>query len=121
MPFNRRSVVRLSGVVPNKFVQTNFGTKTEPSVQVFSALLYYNNMYYVYAIKSMSRNYIYVGITNNIKRRLSDHNRGYNRTTNPYRPFELIYSEEFNTRQEAREKEKCFSNLHVVENSEKNS
>ena len=62
-------------------------------------------MYYVYAIKSISHNYIYVGITNNLKRRISDHNRGYNRTTKPYHPFILLYSEEFDTRQEAREKE----------------
>ncbi|MEQ8628851.1 GIY-YIG nuclease family protein [Ekhidna sp.] len=63
-------------------------------------------MFYVYAIKSESRNYIYVGLTNNLERRLSEHNGGKNKTTRPYRPFVLIHSEKFNTRIDAREKEK---------------
>jgi putative endonuclease len=33
-------------------------------------------MYYVYAISSLERNYIYVGLTNNIERRFSEHNSG---------------------------------------------
>ncbi|PJA97150.1 MAG: endonuclease, partial [Ignavibacteriales bacterium CG_4_9_14_3_um_filter_34_10] len=48
-------------------------------------------MYYVYAISSKNRNYIYVGITDNIARRINQHNKGYNKTTKPYLPFELIY------------------------------
>lgn len=63
-------------------------------------------MYTVYAIKSLSRNYIYVGLTNDLVRRLSEHNLGYNRTTKAYAPFHLIYSEEYPSRQEAREREK---------------
>ncbi len=63
-------------------------------------------MFYTYAIKSLDRNYIYVGLTDNIKRRLLQHNRGENRTTKAYVPFILIYSETFVTRIEAREKEK---------------
>ena len=63
-------------------------------------------MYCVYAIKSLQRKYIYVGMTNNLERRLSDHYNGYNKTTKPYRPFELIYTEEFVTRSEARDREK---------------
>ncbi|MFZ1279310.1 MAG: GIY-YIG nuclease family protein [Ignavibacteriaceae bacterium] len=63
-------------------------------------------MFYVYAIKSNSRNYIYVGLTNNLERRLEEHNSGNNKTTKPYRPFKLIYSESFITRVDARIKEK---------------
>ena len=63
-------------------------------------------MYFVYAIKSLVRNYIYVGLTNNLERRISDHNRGGNKTTKPYLPFVMIYSEKFETRSEARIKEK---------------
>ncbi len=65
-----------------------------------------NSKYYVYAIKSLSRNYIYVGLTNNLERRIYDHNKGYNRTTKPYSPFKTIYTEEFNSRIEARIREK---------------
>ncbi len=63
-------------------------------------------MYFVYALKSLSRNYIYVGLTNNIERRFQEHNKGLNKTTKPYHPFELIYTKEFTTRIEAREHEK---------------
>jgi len=59
-------------------------------------------MFTVYAIKSISRNYISAGLTNNLQRRLS----GYNRTTKPYAPFVLIFQETFPTRKEARVKEK---------------
>ena len=63
-------------------------------------------MYFVYAIYSEIRNYIYVGLTNDISRRLKEHNLGYNKTTRPYRPFRLILSEKFETRLKARTREK---------------
>ena len=63
-------------------------------------------MYFVYAIKSLERIYIYVGMTNDITRRLAQHNKGQNRSTKAYRPFKLIYSEAHNTRVEARVREK---------------
>ena len=62
--------------------------------------------YYVYAIYSKSKNYIYVGITNCVQRRVNEHNLGYNKTTKPYRPFELLYQEKLGTREEARKREK---------------
>jgi len=63
-------------------------------------------MIVVYTIKSLKRNYIYVGMTKDLNVRIKRHDRGYERTTKPYRPFKLIYEEEFPTRQEARQKEK---------------
>ena len=63
-------------------------------------------MFYVYAISSNSRKYIYVGITNNLDRRIDEHNKGYNKTTRAYSPFKLILVEEFATRSAAREREK---------------
>jgi putative endonuclease len=63
-------------------------------------------MYYVYAIKSLTANYIYVGMTSNIERRLDEHNKGQNRSTKAYRPFILIFSEQVETRAKAREREK---------------
>ncbi len=65
-----------------------------------------NKMYYVYVIKSKIRNYIYVGISNNIERRVSEHNSGKNKTTKPYRPFDILLTETYNTRMEARKREK---------------
>ncbi|MEQ6124975.1 GIY-YIG nuclease family protein [Pseudotenacibaculum sp. MALMAid0570] len=63
-------------------------------------------MFYVYAISSLNRNYIYVGLTSDLKSRITRHNNGYERTTRPYKPFVLLFSEEMNTRIEAREREK---------------
>ncbi len=63
-------------------------------------------MYYVYVIVSQSRNYIYVGITNNVQRRVAQHQTGKERTTAPYRPFALVHIEEFQTRMDARNREK---------------
>ena len=63
-------------------------------------------MIIVYAISSLSKNYIYVGMTNDINRRLAEHNNGENKSTKAYRPFVLIYSKEFPDRFSARLKEK---------------
>ena len=63
-------------------------------------------MIYVYAIKSGVKNYIYVGMTNNLERRILEHNNGENKSTKAYIPFIVIYSEIFPNRIEARKKEK---------------
>jgi putative endonuclease len=63
-------------------------------------------MFFVYALTSIPRNYIYVGLTNDLERRTNEHNSGFERATRPYRPFKLIFSESFETRAEARKKEK---------------
>ncbi len=62
-------------------------------------------MYFVYCLKSEDRNYIYVGITENIERRFNEHQLGKNKTTKPYRPFVLFYSIAFESRIAARQKE----------------
>jgi putative endonuclease len=63
-------------------------------------------MYHVYAISCQVKNYIYVGLTSNLAQRLKRHNNGYESTTKAYRPFKLIYTETFETRPEARTREK---------------
>lgn len=63
-------------------------------------------MFTVYAISSINRNYIYVGFTSNLENRLGQHNRGYTKSTKPYAPFEIIYTEEVEDREMARKREK---------------
>lgn len=63
-------------------------------------------MYFVYAIESKIKKYIYVGLTNNIDRRIGQHQAGREQTTRPYRPFEIKLTEAYNSRTEAREREK---------------
>ena len=63
-------------------------------------------MYYVYAIKSLKKKYVYIGISDDPNRRISQHNKGYNRTTKPYTPFGVIVIEKFDSREAARKREK---------------
>lgn len=63
-------------------------------------------MIIVYAISSLTKNYIYVGMTNDLTRRLQEHNSGQNQSTKAYKPFKLIYKEESEDRITARKREK---------------
>ena len=65
-------------------------------------------MYLIYVLKSLKRNYIYVGISDNATRRLEEHNSGKNRTTKPYAPFALLHTETLPDRVSARSREKWF-------------
>jgi putative endonuclease len=63
-------------------------------------------MFTIYAIKSISHNFIYVGITENLEERLRRHNSGYNKSTKKYAPYSLIYAEQSENGIEARIREK---------------
>jgi putative endonuclease len=63
-------------------------------------------LFYVYAIKSTKHNYIYVGMTANMNRRLAEHNSGKTRSNKHYAPFNIIYSEVCPDRMSARVREK---------------
>ena len=65
-------------------------------------------MYFVYVLQSSKDRKHYTGITNNLERRLNQHNRGNSSTpsTKTRGPFSLIYSEKVANRMVAREREK---------------
>jgi putative endonuclease len=63
-------------------------------------------MHYVYVITSLDRNYTYIGTTDNPQRRIEQHNKGYNRTTKPYKPFRVLLIEEYPDRSSSRKREK---------------
>lgn len=67
-------------------------------------------MFYVYIIQSIRDKKFYTGITNNLGRRLREHNQGRKSTpsTKKRGPFKLFYWEKFNSRKEARIREKFF-------------
>ena len=65
-------------------------------------------MYIIYAIASLKRQYLYVGMTANLEKRLIRHNKGFEKTTKPYTPFLLIFTEEAEDRIIARKREKFF-------------
>jgi len=60
---------------------------------------------YVYIIKSLSRNWNYVGITKDIDNRFLRHNSGKEPTTKPYKPFDLIFVQESENYKTARKLE----------------
>ena len=63
-------------------------------------------MYKVYALKSIANEWIYVGMTTDIDRRVRDHNSGYNRSTKSKAPFLILFIEEYSDSISAREREK---------------
>ena len=58
-------------------------------------------MYYVYFLKSLKNNDLYVGSTQDVENRLASHNSGKVRSTQFYRPWILLDRESFPTRSEA--------------------
>lgn len=63
-------------------------------------------MFWVYVIKSQKFNWYYVGLTANIKKRISQHNNKKVRSSQFYAPFYLVQSKVFESRLEARDYEK---------------
>ncbi len=64
------------------------------------------NTFIVYVIRSVNHNFTYVGLTDNLERRLYQHNHKAGRSTRPYAPYTLIYTESFEDRTSARKREK---------------
>ena len=62
--------------------------------------------YFVYILKSLEYDKTYIGITNDLDRRLKEHNSGKAIYTRKYLPWKLIYQEELANRLEARQREK---------------
>lgn len=65
-------------------------------------------MYFVYILRSLINGRNYTGSTNNLERRLKEHNLGKSKYTKLTRPFKLVYKEEYLTRLEARRRELFF-------------
>ena len=63
-------------------------------------------MFFVYVLYSPKFDQIYIGMTNNLERRLQEHNAGHNKSTKAYLPWKKIHTESFPTRIEARKREK---------------
>jgi len=63
-------------------------------------------MYYVYILKSKIRRVLYIGYTDNVNKRLKEHNDGRSFTTKKYRPWELIYLEGYRSQEDAKDREK---------------
>ena len=62
--------------------------------------------YTVYVIKSINHNYTYTWMTNNLERRLNEHNLWNTPSNKKYAPFKLIYHEIVENSKIARQREK---------------
>jgi putative endonuclease len=65
-------------------------------------------MFYAYVVRSINFPYLYKGHCENLDDRLTQHNSGMTQSIRKYAPFELVYFEEFATREEAIRREKYF-------------
>ncbi len=63
-------------------------------------------MYYVYVLRSLKNGYRYIGQTNNLEKRLQEHNSGITKSIRFQLPFTLEHNEEWATRAEAMKREK---------------
>ena len=62
-------------------------------------------MWYVYILKSINKDWFYVGHTADKISRLKYHNNKKVRSTKPYSPFIIVYSEKFDTKGDAFKRE----------------
>src|SRR3989344_3384663 len=63
------------------------------------------NMHFLYILQSQKRGSYYIGCSSDVKQRLLEHNKGFTRSTKPYRPWVLIYTERLGTKSEAMKRE----------------
>jgi len=65
-------------------------------------------MWYVYILKSDIHRILYTGSTNDLKRRLHEHNSGQCKATDPFKPYHMMGYVAVPTETQARKLEKYF-------------
>jgi len=63
-------------------------------------------MYFIYVLKSQKTKSLYKGQTDNLEKRLKEHNNGKVKSTKAFLPWEIVYFEEFPNREDAVNREK---------------
>jgi len=61
--------------------------------------------YHVYILKSCVCERYYIGCTSDLEKRIIVHNSGGTKSTKPYRPWKIIYSENFSDKHQAYKRE----------------
>lgn len=62
-------------------------------------------MFYMYILKSIKDEKLYIGSTNDLRRRIKEHNAGLVESTKPRKPFKLVYYESYASEEDARHRE----------------
>ena len=65
-------------------------------------------MYHVYFLLNEVKTRTYTGVSDNVEARLQEHNKGRVKSSRLYRPYRVIYTEEFETLSEARQRERFY-------------
>lgn len=61
--------------------------------------------YYVYILNNKSKNFIYIGYSEDLQQRVKEHNDGGSKSTKPYLPLELIHYEAYRNKKDAKRRE----------------
>ena len=67
--------------------------------------------YFVYILQSRTDKKLYVGCSNNLERRINDHNNGKVIATKSRKPFDLVHFEKFENKSEAFNRERYLKSL----------
>lgn len=79
-----------------------------PRRDILNSMSHEIKFYYVYILKSLNHNFIYVGFTENLKLRLRQHNNKEEQSTKSFVPFELIHYEAYRNIKDAKRREQYF-------------
>lgn len=63
-------------------------------------------MFFTYIIRSLKDGSYYIGQTGNLEKRLDQHNQGFSDYTSKKLPWEIVYAEEYQSRNEAIKRER---------------
>ena len=61
--------------------------------------------FYVYVLYNKSKNFIYIGYSENIVRRVAEQNSGLSQSTKHYKPLELVQYEAYRSMEDAKRRE----------------
>lgn len=61
--------------------------------------------HYVYVLYNKSKNFIYIGYSDDLKQRLEEHNSGKSKSTKHYIPLEIIHYEAYRNEKDAKRRE----------------
>ncbi|OGN01908.1 MAG: hypothetical protein A3I26_02815 [Candidatus Yanofskybacteria bacterium RIFCSPLOWO2_02_FULL_43_10] len=61
--------------------------------------------YYVYVLYNQSENFIYIGYSEDLKQRVTEHNKGRVKSTKSFLPLELIHYEAYKNKKDAKRRE----------------
>jgi putative endonuclease len=64
-------------------------------------------MWFLYILYSSKRDKFYIGSTNDLQRRLNEHNNRHTPSTRGGEPWNLVYHEEFENKSDARKRERA--------------